>query len=256
MARRIVDAGFPLALWARRQATLEPFLETAATIAVSPADVGARSDVVAVCVVADADVEQVLLGDEGVIAGMAPGGVLVIHSTIDPDTCRRLAADAAVRGLRLVDAPVSGGGVAAAERRLLVMVGGEDDAVSRCQPVFETFAGAIVHLGPVGSGQIAKLLNNLVFTAQIAVAVDTFAFAERLGLDRAAMTEVLAKGSGASFAASVIGRSGSAAGLRGAATLLRKDVDIVRDVANRRHVAPAEVLSPLAESALATLGGL
>jgi 3-hydroxyisobutyrate dehydrogenase-like beta-hydroxyacid dehydrogenase len=253
MARRIVDEGYPLSLWARRPQTLEPYTDTAAVFASSPADVGANSEIVGICVVNDADVEDVLCRADGVLAGMAAGGVVAIHSTVHPDTCRRLADVAAARDVALVDAPVSGGGPAAAERRLLVMVGGEPDAVERCRPVFETFANPIIHLGPLGSGEVAKALNNLVFTAQLAVAEDTFTFAERLGVDRAAISQVLQHGSGASFASTILGGGRSITDMRGAAPLLRKDVDIAFDVARQRGVERGETLATLAESALAAL---
>jgi 3-hydroxyisobutyrate dehydrogenase-like beta-hydroxyacid dehydrogenase len=253
MARRISEAGFALSIWARRQASLDAFADTAVTVRASPADLGACCDVVGICVVSDADVEDVLLRPDGVLAGMAAGGIVAVHSTVHPDTCKRLAQAAANRGVGFVDAPVSGGGVAAAERRLLVMVGGEDGLVERCRPVFEAFAGAIIHLGGVGSGQIAKVLNNLVFTAHIAVALDTFSFAERLGVDRAALAQVLSKGSGASFAATVVGSADATSGLRRAASLLRKDVDIALDVGQQRGAGPAATLATLAEAALAAL---
>jgi 3-hydroxyisobutyrate dehydrogenase-like beta-hydroxyacid dehydrogenase len=91
MARRIVDAGFPLTVWARRASSVEPFAATAATVAATPAELGAASDVVGVCVVSDDDVTDVLLHPDGVLAGMAPGGLIMVHSTVHPDTCRRIA---------------------------------------------------------------------------------------------------------------------------------------------------------------------
>ena len=87
MARRIVESGFPLTMWARRPESLEPYADTAASVASTPAEVGAASDVVGICVVGDADVEDVLLRPDGVLAGMPAGGVVAIHSTIHPDTC-------------------------------------------------------------------------------------------------------------------------------------------------------------------------
>src|SRR5437763_11852468 len=126
MARRIVESGHSLAIWARRPETLEPFRDTAATVATSPAEVGAGSDVVGICVMADADVEDVVLRDDGVLAGMASGGVIAIHSTVHPDTCRKVAEQAAARGVDVIDAPVSGGAPAASEGRLLIMVGGDE----------------------------------------------------------------------------------------------------------------------------------
>jgi 3-hydroxyisobutyrate dehydrogenase len=178
MARRIVEGGYPLTLWARRPASVEPFADTAAKVVETPAELAAVSDLVCVCVVGDDDVRQVLEGDNGVLAGLAPGCVIAIHSTVHPDTCRELAETAATKGVSVIDAPVSGGGPAAAEGRLLVMIGGDPDIVERCRPVFATYAEPIVHLGGVGSGQVTKLLNNLLFTAHIATAKSTLDLGE------------------------------------------------------------------------------
>jgi 3-hydroxyisobutyrate dehydrogenase-like beta-hydroxyacid dehydrogenase len=254
IARRIVDGGYPLTIWARRSASVEPFRDTTATVASTPSELGTASDVVAICVVADADVEDVLLGPDGVLAGMSPGGIVAIHSTIHPGTCRRLADRAAERGIAMVDAPVSGGARAAREGKLLVMAGGNDESVARCRPIFETFADPVIHLGPLGSGQLAKLLNNLLFTAQIGLALEAFSFAERLGMDRATVAQVLAHGSGGSGAASVVAAAGfTASGLRPAAALLRKDVQIMLDVAHVRGAAEPAAVAELARSTLVSL---
>ncbi|EUA51075.1 NAD binding domain of 6-phosphogluconate dehydrogenase family protein [Mycobacterium xenopi 3993] len=108
--------------------------------------------------------------------------MIAVHSTVHPNTCRELAKKAAARGVSVIDAPVSGGGDAAAEGRLLVMVGGDRDVVEQCRPVFETYAAAVVHLGDVGSGQTTKLLNNLLFTANLATAATTLALGQALGV--------------------------------------------------------------------------
>jgi 3-hydroxyisobutyrate dehydrogenase len=254
MARRIVDEGHPLTIWARRSASLEPFRDTAATVASTPAALGAASDVVGICVVADTDVEDVLLRADGVLAGMSPGGIVAIHSTIRPDTCRRLAGIAAERDVAVVDAPVSGGGMAAAGRTLLVMVGGADADVERCRPVFATFGEPVIHLGPLGSGQMAKLMNNFVFTAQVGMAMETYAFADRLGMDRAAVALVLAHGSGASRAAAIVAGGGfDTRGLSGAAPLLRKDVGIMLDVAAALGASEPAALTEIAHATLSAL---
>jgi 3-hydroxyisobutyrate dehydrogenase-like beta-hydroxyacid dehydrogenase len=256
MARRIVEGGYPLTLWARRPESVEPFGDTAATVVGTPAEVGAASDVVGICVVADADVGDVVLRPDGVLAGMAPGGVVAVHSTIHPDTCRRLAELAAGRGVAVVDAPVSGGGPAASQGKLLVMAGGDSEDVDRCRPVFATFGDPVVHLGPLGSGQMAKLMNNLVFTAQITVALDTFSFADRLGVDGAALAQVLAHGSGGSRVAAILSASGfDTTGMRRHVGVLRKDVGIMLDVARAAGAAEPASIVELAQSALATLEG-
>ncbi|MBK6013969.1 NAD(P)-dependent oxidoreductase [Streptomyces sp. MBT53] len=255
MARRIAEESFPLTLWARRSASTDTFADTAATVAATPADLGAASDIVCLCVVADADVEDVLLRPDGVLNGMAPGGVVAIHSTIHPDTCRRVADQAAEREVTVVDAPVSGGGAAAAQRRLLVMAGGRLTDVARCSPVFDTFADPVIHLGPLGSGQLAKLLNNFVFTAQVGLALDTYALADGLGMDRAAVAQVLAHGTGGSRAAAVLAISGfDTTGLRRAVPLLRKDVGHLLDVTDTAQVPRPRTLVDLTSYTLSTLG--
>jgi 3-hydroxyisobutyrate dehydrogenase len=255
MARRIVDAGHPLIIWARRPESLEPFADTPAVVAPTPAELARNSDVVCLCVVNDADVESVILRDDGVLAGLASEGVIAIHATVHPDTCRQLAVHALAHGIDVVDAPVSGGGIAAAAGKLLVMVGGDDAVVDRVRPVFATYADPVLHLGPLGSGQMAKLLNNLLFTAQITVATETYDFAARLGIDRVAMAEVLANGSGGSRAAGIV--AGSAFDLSGlrqvAATLLAKDVGIMLDVAQRAGATEPPHVVDLAHATLAQL---
>ena len=252
MARRIVDAGVPLAIWARRAEALEPFADTAAVVCSTPAELASNSDVVGVCVVNDLDVEDVVLRDDGVLSGMAAGGVVAIHSTIHPDTCRRIAERAAERGVDLVDAPVSGGGPAAADGHLLVMVGGDAAVVERARPVLTTYGDPVIHLGGVGSGQMAKVLNNFLFTAQLAVAVEIFDFVARLGVDRAAMGRVLTTGSGGSFAVNVVaGSQFDLSGLRQvAATLLAKDVGIMFDIAGNHGAAEPPHVAELARQTL------
>jgi len=254
MARRIVDAGYPTTLWARRPAALAPFAGTSAEAAASPAELAAASDLVCVCVVSDADVEQVVAGDRGVLAGLAPGGTIAVHSTVHPETCRRLAAQARARGVRLVDATVSGGGGAAAEGRLLVMVGGDAETVDLCRPVFASYADPIVHMGPLGSGQLAKLLNNVLFTANLATAADTLALGQALAVDPHRLAEVIARGTANSFA---LGRVAGAGGTLDriathAGAVLRKDIGLIAGLADTVG-APTGVVVTAADAALALM---
>jgi 3-hydroxyisobutyrate dehydrogenase len=254
MARRIVEAGFPVTLWARRAATLEPFAGTAAVVAASPADLAAACDLVCVCVVGDADVEEVIAGEHGVLAGLPPGAVIAVHSTVHPQTCMRLADQASRRDARVVDAPVSGGGMAAAEGRLLVMAGGEPDAVEFCRPVFATYADPVVHLGPLGSGQLAKLLNNVLFTAHLATAASTLELGQSLGVDAVRLAEVMSHGSGSSFALSRIAAAGGTLDriAAHAGPLLRKDILLLADVAAAGNV-PGGAALDAADAALARM---
>src|SRR4029078_936811 len=226
MARRIVEGGYDVTLWARRPATLTPFADTSAKTAQSPAELAAASDLVCLCVVGDDDVREVLAADNGVLAGLAPGGIVAIHSTVHPDTCRELAESAAKQGVSIIDAPGSGGGPAAEEGQLLVMVGGDDEVVERCRPVFATYADPIVHLGPLGSGQITKILNNLLFSANLGSAISTLNLGDSLGIPRDKLCDVLTRGSAVSKAlGSIAVFGGTLEGLAPiAGALLQKDV--------------------------------
>ena len=226
MARRIVEGGYELTLWARRPASVEPYSDTAARIAATPAELGAASDLVCLCVVGDDDVRQVLDGKTGVLAGMKPGGIIAIHSTVHPDTCRQVAEAAAAQGVVVIDAPVSGGAPAVETGTLMVMIGGEEAHVETCRPVFATYSDAIVHLGPLGSGQVAKILNNLLFTANLGSAMSTLELGDALGIPRGRLCEVLNRGSATSKAInSVTMLGGSLEGLAPiAGGLLQKDV--------------------------------
>ena len=243
MARRIIEGGFPTTLWARRPATLEPFADTPAKIAQSPAELATSSDLVCLCVVGEADIEQVVNGDDGLLAGLKPGSVIAVHSTVHPDTCKALAKRAAGKGVSVIDAPVSGGGPAAATGRLMVMVGGESDAVEKCRPVFESYADPVVHLGELGSGQTTKLLNNLLFTANLGTAATALSLASALGISPERLTEVISRGSGNSFALNVIGDEGTLDRLAGlAGTLLQKDVRLIVDLAEQSATRAGAVL--------------
>jgi 3-hydroxyisobutyrate dehydrogenase len=254
MARQIVDAGYATTLWARRPASLEPFANTAAKVVGSPAELAAASDLVCVCVVGDADVMEIATGEHGLLAGLKPGGVIAVHSTVHPDTCRELADKADAQGVSVVDAPVSGGGIAAAEKRLLVMVGGEEAAVERCRPVFETFSNNVVHLGGVGTGQVTKILNNLLFTANLGTAMSALALGQGLGIATDRLSEVISGGTANSFALnSIRGSGGTLDRLASvAATLLQKDVRLAADLADRADAEIGAVFDA-ADAALALM---
>jgi 3-hydroxyisobutyrate dehydrogenase len=251
MARRIAEGGYDLTLWARRTATLQPFADTAAKTAQSPAELASVNDLVCICVVGDEDVEEVLDGDSGVLAGLAPGGIVAIHSTVHPDTCRKVAKSAAVQGVSVIDAPVSGGAPAAEAGTLLVMAGGDDDAVDRCRPVFATYAQTVAHLGAVGSGQVAKILNNVLFTANLGSVIGTLELGESLGIDRTRLCQVLGGGSATSRALDSVAAFGGTldalAPIAGA--LLQKDVRHAASLAETTH-APRAAVFAAADAAL------
>ena len=227
MARRIVDAGFPLLLWARRPETLTPYKDTAAELVTDLADLGARADHVGVCVVDDAGVRDIV---GKLLPAMRIGSRIVIHSTIHPETCISLGKLAAQRGVVLVDAPVSGGGPAAAAGTLTVMVGGESAAVHAARPVFETFGGLIAHLGGIGAGQFAKLVNNSLMAANMALADAALGAGAALGLDRAALIELVKASSGRSYGFEVRARLPEIGMFEHGARLLAKDVGLLKAI--------------------------
>lgn len=254
MARRIVEGGYDLTLWARRPASLEPYADTAAKIAATPAELGAACDLVCLCVVGDDDVKQVLDGDTGVFAGLAAGGIIAIHSTVHPDTCRAIAETAAKQGISVIDAPVSGGAPAVEEGTLMVMVGGEEADVEKCRPVFATYSDAIVHLGGLGAGQVAKILNNLQFTANLGSAMSTLELGDALGIPRERLCQVLNRGSATSKAISSITMFGGT--LEGLAPiaggLLQKDVRHAASLAEHAS-APEGTVFAVADTALESM---
>jgi 3-hydroxyisobutyrate dehydrogenase-like beta-hydroxyacid dehydrogenase len=257
MARRIAEGGFPLTLWARRPAALEPFADTPAKTASTPAELAANSDVIGLCVRDDNDISQVTAGDDGVLAGVAPGTIIAVHATVHPDTVRALAAAAAEKGAFVIDAPVSGGQPAAAAGRLLVMVGGEEEHLERARPVLASYASPIVHLGPLGAGQVTKLLNNTLFTAHLAVGASLLKLGRDLDVDPAGLAKVIAHGSGESFALARVADGGGTLDRIGghAGPLLAKDVRLTVAVAEAAGLAgvSAEAVLAAADAALAMM---
>jgi 3-hydroxyisobutyrate dehydrogenase-like beta-hydroxyacid dehydrogenase len=194
MGERVLASGRPLAFFARRPEVIAHFAGLGAQPCESLHDLGKVSDVVLVCVVDDAQVRDVVLGGN-ILSGMRQGGVIVIHSTVHPDTCRDIAAEAAKAGVFVLDAPVTGGGsIGARQGTLSVLVGGDKDIFARCAPIFETY-GTPRLMGPLGSGQLAKLINNYLFAVQASAAYDAACLGEQLGLDLAQLAEVLPRGS-------------------------------------------------------------
>ena len=226
IATRIIHAGWSTMLWARRPEALDEFRAPNVETAGTPAALAADADVIGICVWSDDDVREVVAGEQGVLAGCRPGTVIAIHSTVLPSTVRDLAALAAKAGVHVVDAPVSGGRKVALAGFLTLAVGGDEDALARCRPVFDAFAGEVVRLGDVGAGQIAKLLNNTLFAANLAVADDALTLGAALGVDAAALAQFLAAGSGRSYGLDIAQMCRASEPTRQAALpALQKDVD-------------------------------
>jgi 3-hydroxyisobutyrate dehydrogenase len=210
IAERIVNSGlFDTVVWARRAEALAPFQGGPARIASSAADLGTDLDVLATCVFDAAGTHEILFGPDGAADSMREGGIVICHSTVSPQEIADLGAEAAKHGLRLLDAPVSGGAPKAAAGEMIVMVGGDEATYREAIPVIETYSNQMVFLGGLGAGQQAKLLNNTMLAAHVAIANDVFAVADELGMDRQGLGAILRNGSGRSFGVDVFLGSGS-----------------------------------------------
>lgn len=194
MSRHVAAAGFRVQAWNRSAKHVEPPSGSDYTVARTPAEAARGAEVVVTVLPDIAEVQQVCAGEEGVLAGASPGTVLVVMGTVSPVAVRSWAATVAPQGLRVVDAPVSGGDVGAVDGTLSVMVGGDPADVERVRPVLEPMAGRIRHLGPLGAGQLAKACNQVVVATTLAALGEAVVLGRRGGLDVDELLDVLAGG--------------------------------------------------------------
>jgi 3-hydroxyisobutyrate dehydrogenase len=183
MAGHLLDAGCKLAVNSRTKSKAEPLLSRGATWCNTPAEAAARASVIFVCVPDTPDVETVVLGKSGVLEGANSGAIIVDHSTISPAVTRRISEAANAQRISFLDAPVSGGDVGAKNATLSIMVGGDQTAFERALPLFRLMGKTITHCGPSGSGQLTKLVNQILVTVNNLAACEALVFAKRNGLD-------------------------------------------------------------------------
>jgi 3-hydroxyisobutyrate dehydrogenase-like beta-hydroxyacid dehydrogenase len=187
MASHLAPAGFETTVFDLVPDSVKALVETGARAGTSPAEVAAASDVLCLCVPADEHVRAVLLGDgdggPGALDELAPGSVVVIHSTIRPETVEEMHAEAARRGCIVIDAAVTGGALAARSGELVFLVGGDEVAVEKVRPVLDASSKLVVHAGPRGSGSKLKLAVNLLSYVHFAAVREAFALAEAAGID-------------------------------------------------------------------------
>lgn len=174
----------------------------------SPRAAAEGAEVVFTSLPMPADVEEVLLGSNGVVEGAKPGTIVVDLSTNAPAVVQALGSELSRRGVALIDAPVSGGVQGAADATLAIMCGGEADAFEKARPLLEAMGKRVVHVGPVGAGSIAKLVNNMAAFANMAVACEALSLATRAGLDPAVVADVMQAGSAQSFVLRTVQRKG------------------------------------------------
>lgn len=194
MALNLIKGGHKLWVYARRPDALAPLTEAGATACGSPAEVASQVDVTITIVSDTADVEQVILGDKGVIHGAKPGAVVVDMSTISPAATRAMAEALRAGGVEMVDAPVSGGDIGAINGTLSIMAGGKDEAFARVKPLFECMGKNIIHVGDNGAGQVTKACNQIVVGVTIEAVSEALTFARRNGVDAGKVREALLGG--------------------------------------------------------------
>jgi 3-hydroxyisobutyrate dehydrogenase len=197
MARNLIRAGNRLTVWNRTAAKARSV--EGADQAATPAELAARSDLVMVCISDTPDVEEVVEGKEGILSGLRPGSLVIDHSTISPAATKRLAARVAEAGSRWLDAPVSGGTEGAVNGTLSTMVGGDLEDLERARPYLNAYSAAVTHVGPVGAGQLVKLVNQILVVGNQLASSEALLFAEGAGLDLPTTLEAVKGGAAGSW---------------------------------------------------------
>ena len=235
MAGHLLAAGHPLFVHTRTRARAEALLARGATWCETPAEAAARADLLLTIVTDTPDVESVLFGPQGAATTLRRGAHGVDLSTISPEGTRHLAERLQAQGVTLLDAPVTGGDVGAREATLTIMVGGPAEAFERVRPVLEIMGKRIVHVGPVGSGQLLKSCNQVLCAVNLIGMCEALLLARRSGLDLHAAIETLANGAGGSWVWSNLGRRVANGDFEPAfmVKLMQKDLRIAQETAQR-----------------------
>lgn len=206
MAGHLLAAGHRLSVYTRTKAKAEELLARGAIWRESPAEVAAGSDAVITMVGYPSDVEQMYFGEAGLIANSKPGTLLIDMTTSSPALARRIHEAAAERGLRALDAPVSGGDIGAREARLSIMVGGDAEAFEAARPLFELMGKNIVLQGGPGAGQHTKMANQIAIASGMLGVCEAIAYAEKAGLDPSVVLSSIESGAAGSWSLSNLGR--------------------------------------------------
>ncbi|RUO31692.1 oxidoreductase [Aliidiomarina sedimenti] len=200
MAGHLQRAGYDVCVYNRTASKAEAWCdEYAGRAASTPAIAAEDADVVMLCVGNDNDVRSVVYGDDGVLAGMREGAVLIDHTTASAELARELGAACQEQGLEFLDAPVSGGEAGAVNAKLTMMVGGDEKVLSKVQAMLEVMAHHVGLQGPVGSGQLAKMVNQVCIAGVLAGLSEGLAFGKKAGLDPEALVAAISKGSAGSW---------------------------------------------------------
>ncbi|MFN8488341.1 MAG: NAD(P)-dependent oxidoreductase [Caldilineaceae bacterium] len=199
MARNLLKAGFNVCVWNRTASKADALVAEGAQVGQSPADVAAQCDIIVTCVSDTPDVEAVILGENGVIHGAKAGSLVIDCSTISPQATKDIAAQLAAKGIHMLDAPVSGGSEGAAKGTLTIMVGGAAEDVQRAMPVFKAMGKTITHIGESGSGQIVKLVNQVLVVGNCLAMCEALLLAQAGGVDLQKTIDAISQGAAGSW---------------------------------------------------------
>jgi len=205
MCGHLLKAGFSATVFNRTRQKAEPLLAAGARWADSPRAVAEASDVVFTIVGFPSDVREVILGENGVLAGCRPGNIIVDMTTSEPSLAQQIAEEAKAKGVYAIDAPVSGGDVGAREARLSIMVGGEEEAVQAVMPCFQAMGKTIVRQGGPGAGQHTKMVNQILIATNMIGVCEALLYAYRAGLDLEQVMQSVASGAAGSWSLSNLG---------------------------------------------------
>ena len=199
IARHLLAHGYQVVAYDIKRELVETVRSRGAQSAGSPREVGAAGELTLIIVADDAQVTEVCVGADSVLAGASRDSVIAILSSVSPETCRKIASRAQGRGIHVIDAPMMRGAMAAEDGRLLLMVGGHPRVVERCRPVFQAFASDICHMGDLGLGQVGKSVNNLLIWASVVAIHEGIGLARTLGVDLGTLRDALQRSSGDSW---------------------------------------------------------
>lgn len=199
MAANLLSAGFSLTVWNRTVTRMQDLVGQGAHAGASPADVAERSDIIVICVSDTADVQEVMLGERGVIHGARSGALVIDCSTISPQATRDMALALSEAGVFMLDAPVSGGSEGAARGALSIMVGGEREQFERALPIFQAMGKTITHIGGHGAGQTAKLVNQVLVVGNCIAMCEALLFAQAGGVDLQKTYNAISQGAAGSW---------------------------------------------------------
>jgi 3-hydroxyisobutyrate dehydrogenase len=199
MAHNLLKAGVDLTVWNRTASRMDEFVEAGAKAATSPAEVAAQCSIIMICVSDTPDVQEVILGEQGVIHGVQAGDLVIDHSTISPHATQEIAAQLNEKGVQLLDAPISGGSEGAAKGTLSIMIGGQADQVERARPYMDAFGKTITHVGGQGAGQMVKLVNQILVVVTELAVCEALMFAQAGDLNLEKTLDAVAGGAAGSW---------------------------------------------------------